>query len=469
MPDESPRRAGRSVNRGNANQAERPVGYLELVRRNADFRNLWTGQIVSLLGDWFNLIASAALVSMLTGSGLAVGGLFVVRMLAPFLVSPVAGVIADRFDRRRVLILTDLSRAAVVLGFLLVRQPGQVWFLYALTATQLGISGIFYPARNAILPDVVGDDELGAANALSGVTWSVMLAFGAALGGLAAGLWGIYPSFLLDSSSFFISAFFVSRVRTKAVPMEAASMGNPIRSAIDQYVEGLRYLRGRLDILAVASQKGTIGLVVNGGFQVAMVVMAEKIFVIGEGGSTSLGLMYAVVGIGTGLGPVLARRMTQDRVDLLRTALMLSFFVTAAGVAVVAPLASFYLVLAGSLVRGLGSGVNWVLSTQVLLLLVPGRVRGRVFSVEFAIFTLSTALSSAGAGWLLDRTSVSVQSLLVIMGVATLFPGLLWAIGLRLVRGKEEYRTPMDVSGRDAMGPEGPDPLALESSASERE
>lgn len=138
------------------------VGYVELVRRNVDFRHLWMGQIVSLLGDWFNLIASAALVGMLTRSGLAIGSLFVVRMLAPFLISPIAGVVADRYNRKFILIVVDLVRAVVVFGFLLVRTPGDVWLLYTLTAVQLALSGFFFPARNAILPDVTRPNELGA-------------------------------------------------------------------------------------------------------------------------------------------------------------------------------------------------------------------------------------------------------------------------------------------------------------------
>ena len=138
------------------------ASYRDLLQQNADFRNLWYGQIVSLFGDWFNLIASASLVASLTGSGLAVGALFAVRMLAPFLVSPLAGVAADRFDRRRLLIATDLVRAVVVLGFLVVRTPQQVWLLYVLTAVQLGMHGFFFPTRNAILPDIVSDEQLGA-------------------------------------------------------------------------------------------------------------------------------------------------------------------------------------------------------------------------------------------------------------------------------------------------------------------
>ena len=170
---------------------EKSVGYIELVRGNPNFRYLWFGQIVSLLGDWFNLIASASLIGLLTQSGVAVGALFVVRMLAPFLISPIAGVFADRYNRKKLLIVADLSRATVVLGFLFVRAPEHVWFLYLLTAVQLAIGGFFYPARGAILPDLVSDNELGAANALGSATWSIMLSLGAALGGLAAGQWGI--------------------------------------------------------------------------------------------------------------------------------------------------------------------------------------------------------------------------------------------------------------------------------------
>ena len=126
--------------------------YGRLIRSNLDFRRLWIGQIISLLGDWFNLIASASLVAMLTESGFAVGSLFVIRLLAPFLVSPIAGVVADYFNRKRVLILCDIVRAVIVLGFLLVREPNHVWLLYVLTAAQLAVSGFFYPARTAMLP-----------------------------------------------------------------------------------------------------------------------------------------------------------------------------------------------------------------------------------------------------------------------------------------------------------------------------
>ena len=205
-------------NRLTAPRETRPVGYAELLRGNANFRLLWFGQIVSLLGHWFNLIASAALVAKLTESGFAVGALFVVRMLAPFLASPWAGVVADRFNRKWILFWSDLVRAVTVLGFLTVREPGMVWLLYTLTALQTGVSAFYVTARTAILPDVVEPRAVGTANAITSATWSVMLAVGAAIGGLVAGTLGIWTAYLVDSATFFLSAAFVAQVRLVDMP-----------------------------------------------------------------------------------------------------------------------------------------------------------------------------------------------------------------------------------------------------------
>ena len=405
-----------------------PAGYLTLVRRNSNFRHLWFGQIISLLGDWFNLIASASLVASLTQSGVAVGGLFVVRMLAPFFVSPIAGVAADRYNRKRLLILADLSRAVTVLGFLLVREPQQIWLLYTLTAVQLGISGFFFPTRNAILPDLVSRRELGAANALSSATWSVMLALGAALGGFVAGEWGVYPSFVIDAATFLASAAFLSRIAYDYTERDAA--GNTVGAALREYWGGLKYLARHIDILVITLHKPAFSLLVSGTFQVVQVTLAEQVFVMGEGGGTSLGLLYAAVGVGTGIGPIIARRFTGDRDGPLRVAIAAGYAMTAAGLAIVATLSNFGVVLFGTFLRGFGNGIGWVFSTQLLLQLVPDRVRGRVFATEFALLTLANAAGAASSGSLLDRASVGVSELLWWMALLILLPGALWMLWL---------------------------------------
>jgi MFS family permease len=403
------------------------ASYGQLVRHNADFRYLWFGQIISLLGDWFNLIASASLIATLTRSGLAVGGLFVVRMLAPFLVSPIAGVAADRYNRKYLLIGADLSRALVVFGFLLVRRPEHVWLLYTLTAIQLGLSGFFFPARNAILPDIVSPRELGAANALSSSTWSVMLALGAALGGLVAGQWGAYPSFVVDALTFLASATLISRVAYRPThALEGPDRGIP--EALHQYVDGLRYLWRHTDILFIALHKAAGSLFISGAFQVVQVTLAEQVFVIGQGGGISLGLLYAVVGVGTGLGPIAARAFTGDHDRPQRVALAVSYAIMAAGMALAAPLFNFGMVLAGTFIRGIGGGIAWVFSTQLLLQLLPNRVRGRVFSTEFALFTLANAAGAMAGGWSLDKAGLSMSGIMWWMGGLILLPGLLWTL-----------------------------------------
>lgn len=408
-------------------QTSTPISYTTLVRQNRDFRFLWFGQIISLLGDWFNLIASASLVALLSQSGLAVGGLFVVRMLAQLVVSPFAGVAADRYNRKHLLILTDVGRAITVLGFLLVRETHQVWLLYTLTAIQLGMSGFFFPTRNAILPDVVSRRELGAANALSSATWSVMLAFGAALGGIVAGEWGIYPAFVIDALTFVASATLIAQIVYDRDPaLESADKS--VRAALRQYVDGLRYLRDHLDILVISFHKAAVSLTITGAFQVIQVAIAERVFVIGQGGGTSLGLMYAAVGVGTGIGPILSRRFTGDRDRLLRIAIAIAYVAAALGLLVISPLASFALVLVGTLLRGFGAGTSWVFSTQLLLQLVPDRVRGRVFSTEFAFFTLASATGSAVGGWALDATDLGISGLLTWMAGLALIPSALWTL-----------------------------------------
>ncbi len=397
------------------------------MRGNFNFRTLWMGQIISLLGDWFNLIASASLIATLTNSGLAIGGLFVVRMLAPFLVSPIAGVMIDRYDRKKLLIFSDIARGFTVLGFLVVRSPEQVWLLYVLTAIQMGFSGFFFPARNAILPDIVSPKALGTANTLSTSTWSVMLALGAALGGFAAAEWGIYPSFAIDGATFFLSAWFIYRLDFTPRP-DMDGSDQSIRSALREYLYGLRYLWEHKQVFIITSLKSVMGFSISGAFQVIQIKIAEQIFIVGEGGRIGLGWMYAVVGVGTGLGPIVARRLTGDRDAPMRIAIGFAYFIAALGLIIIAQFVSFEWILVGSLLRGIGAGINWVFSTQLIFQMIPDNVRGRVFSTEFAMLTLMNASAATIGGWGIDQPKFGMQSVLFGMISLTIFFGTAWLL-----------------------------------------
>ncbi|HBX67884.1 MAG TPA: hypothetical protein DEH25_00405, partial [Chloroflexi bacterium] len=194
----------------------------------------------------------------------------------------------------------------------------------------------------------------------------------------------------------------------------------------------LRYLKLNRGILAVSLLKASISLAATGAFQVIQVRLAEQVYVIGEGGSTSLGILYAVVGIGTGLGPIWARKFTGDREQPMRRAIAIAFFVTALGLMITAPLPGFGLVLVGTFLRGFGGGLIWVFSTQLLLQLLPNRVRGRVFSTEFAFQTLMAAAASYVGGWGLDHPALGITGMLWAMSGLTLVFGVLWMLWLAL-------------------------------------
>ncbi len=410
------------------------VSYAELLRNNRNYRFLWSGQVASLLGDWFNLVASAALIGLLTQSGLAVGSLFVVRMLAPFLVSPIAGVVADRYNRKHILIAVDLARAAVVLAFLLVRDPGDVWLLYTLTAVQMALSGFFYPARTSILPDLAREGDLGAMNALSSATWSVMLALGAALGGLFSGTFGMYPAFVLDTLTFLISALLLLQIRMPAAPATLAS-DMTVAAAVRQYFDGLRYLREHPAVLFIAVQKAINSLWLTAGFQVLVVAISQQVFVVGEGGGISMGLIFGLAGVGSGLGPILARKLTGDDGPTLKKAISVAYLISALGLAVTAPLVSLPLVLLGTLFRSIGGGIIWVFSTQLLLQNVPRRVHGRVFATEFMFVYLGGAFASSVYGAALD-TNLTISGLIWTVTGVSAIPMALWT--LSMIRSKRQ-------------------------------
>jgi MFS family permease len=263
-----------------AGHDSRPAGYLELLRGNRDFRLVWLGQVVSQLGDWFDTIALFTLVLRLTGSGRAVGLVLVARFLPSVVLGPLSGVFADRFDRRTLMIASDLGRALVVLGFLFVRRPEQVWLVYALTVLQLGLSSFFEPARSAAIPSIVRERELVTANAISSVTWSAMLTLGAAVGGPVTAWFGTDAAFVVDSLTYVVSALLIASVRLPPRPTrEKRRLTLSKALGVADTLEGLRYVRKRPRVLAVLMVKPAWGL--GGGILTLLPVFGEKVFHVG--------------------------------------------------------------------------------------------------------------------------------------------------------------------------------------------
>ena len=392
--------------------------YLALLQRNPNFRNLWLARVVSNLGDWFNLLASATLIANLSGAGTAISLLFLARFLPLFLMSPFAGVLADRFDRRKIMIVTDLLRAGTVFSFLFVDRPERIWLLYVLTALQFVFSAVFTPAQQAYLPAVVDKDDLVTANALDSLTWSSMLAIGALLGGLATAFLGVQTAFVLDALTFVVAAWFVARVPIASHGRtQQAGSKSTMRAGLLEIVEGMRYLWGRPVLLIFALVKAG-GSLVWGGVNVLEIPLAEQAFPLAGNGTLSLGFIYAAVGIGTGFGPLLVRAWLGDSYSSLLKAITIGFAAMTLGICGLAVAPNLGWVLAATTVRGIGTGMIWVFSAVLLQILIPNRLRGRVFAFEFAALTLTQSASTLWAGFAYDTLGLALAQIFLSAGLA---------------------------------------------------
>ncbi len=401
-----------------------PSGYVEIVRANANFRRLWGGNIVSLFGDWFNTIAIYRLIEELTGSPLALGAVFITKMLPLAFASPVAGLIVDRWNRRRVMIGADLIRAVVVLGFLLVGDAGDVWLIYALTALQVTISAVFNPAKSASLPNIVPGKDLLTANALMSATWSTMLAVGAAVGGLAVEALGPQAVFVIDSATYLVSAWFIWRT---VIPQDTEAVeptATPVRDGLRTIVEGWQRLRERPSVGRIALAKAAWSL--GGGASVFMLVLLAELLMPDQP-ALGIGLLYAARGLGTGLGPILARAWLPDA---RRWPVLLGVCISLSGLgyAAVSQTPWLWMVMGLVVFAHAASGANWVLSTVLLQQRAEDRFRGRVFATDWLLVTLVNSVSVLAASLLLEYDVASLGTIFLLFAGVQVVTGLVWIL-----------------------------------------
>lgn len=426
----------------------KPVGYIDLLRRNRSFRQLWLGQVVSQMGDWFNTIALYTIILQLTGSGRDVGLLLVARFVPSFLFGPISGVVADRFSRQRIMIWSDLLRAVVVLGFLFVRSADQLWLVYLLTVLQLGLSTFFEPAKTAAIPSVVADRELVAANAISSVTWSAMLTIGAAIGGLLTSLFGTDVAFVLDAATYLLSAALIASIRVskrRKRSRHKLTLGRLL--GLTETIEGIRYVKDRPRVLALLLVKPAWGL--GGGILTLLAVFGERIFPVGKGAAGGIGVLFAARGIGTAIGPIVARRISGEGNRRMQLSIGIAFIIGGVFYILFGSATSLFFALVVLGIAHCGGSILWVFSTVMLQRTVADNFRGRVFAAELALLTLTMAASNYATGEFLDRFGVSPRRVTIVIGIIFMMPGVVWFLTQRWWDRENSYA---DKSGSHGLG-----------------
>ena len=382
-----------------------------LLRRNRDVRNVFGAQVVSYMGDWFAFVALAGLVEDTTQSRFLVSLVLVSMTIPGLFMSPVAGSFADRFDRRKILITVSFIQAFASL-LLLLHSAAGIWITFVAQCIIAALASFVGPSTSAAVPNLTdNEDDLRKTNALFGSTWGIMLAVGAALGGLFAGVFGRNAAFIANSISFVIAGVLFASVRR---PMQSERTENSnsrrVRPLADMK-EAIHVAKQDPVILALLCSKMTFA--VGAGIVSQLAVLASNVFHVGDSGR---GLLIGVRGVGSGLGPIIGARIAgRDMAKLLKVCgfagLIFAVCYFGAALSPFIGMAAVFIALAH-----LSGGAQWTLSTLGLQMEAPDHVRGRVMAGDMALVNTMIGLTSILAG--ITSELIGVRPAIIVFATA---------------------------------------------------
>ena len=368
-------------------------------------------QIVSYLGDWFAFVALAGLVEDVTDSRFLVSLVLVSMTIPGLFMSPIAGSFADRFDRRKILIVVSVLQAFAAL-LLLLHSAAGIWITFVAQCLIAGLAAFVGPSSSASVPNLVdNDDDLRKTNALFGSTWGTMLAVGAALGGVFAAVFGRNAAFIANAVSFVVAALLFSGVKR---PMQSERTQNSNKGRVRPIAdmkEAINVAKKDPVILALLCSKMTFA--VGAGIVSQLAVLASNVFNVGDSGR---GLLIGVRGIGSGLGPILGARIAgRDMAKLLKVCgyagLVFAVCYVGAALSPFIGMAAVFIALAH-----LSGGAQWTLSTLGLQMEAPDHVRGRVMAGDMAMVNTMIGFTSILAG--LTSQFIGVRPAIIIFAAA---------------------------------------------------
>jgi predicted MFS family arabinose efflux permease len=456
--------------------------YRGLLARNADFRRLWTGQVVSEIGDWLNNIAVLALAIELAGparQGHAVAVYAIARHLPLFVFGPVAGVVVDRADRRRVMIAADIARAVLALGFLLAQKFSTLPLIYAVGASLFSVSAFFNAAKRATLPNLVSrTDDLLAANSLSASTTAATIAVGSALGGLVATFAGRETVFVINAATFLLSAVMISRIRWR--PLAIADFGsrnadsqttsvkeensdrepqilspevevssrrpltsnsqsrlhstirNPlsaIRRAFADFREGLRYVKsdGVLSAIFIVAAGWGLG---NGAARALYSVFGARLGEQAVAGwlarpkDFGISILFVAMGAGGVLGAPLARRFNAAGGTSLGARMGRSLLFDGCGLFLFSLMPNLWGAAAVLVAREMNYAVWWTAQQTIMMRRTDNAYAGRVFATHETVTTLAMVCAIYAAGAAADTYGIRVVA--AVGGAIIALSGATW-------------------------------------------
>jgi len=314
--------------------------------------------------------------------------------------------------------------------------------VYALTVLEISMAGFFEPARSAIIPSLIPKKDLVTANALSGATWSVMLALGAALGGVVVSLWGLKTAFIIDSLSFLVSAWFIYRIRMEDKPQERSAEPSK-KSGVENFLEGVRYIFTRPLIFILTFLKS--GLAVVGGVMTLIPLYANQLSLHPANVAMATGIMYSCRGIGAALGPLLVKGIFGGTSRTLHISIAISFFLGSLSLLLFGYSGNIWTASFSLALIGMCGAVIWVFSTTLIHLEADNRYLGRVFSMEMGSLTLVMGMSTWAIGRMVDKVGLTPNEAAQALAGWFLVPAIIWTLFTLLAPNPAPKEQPLEI------------------------
>lgn len=414
-----------------ADRGVRFSDYIELLRENRNMRLLWLAQLISEMGNWFYSVAIFSFILQVSGTAQSVAFAFTLQVLPQVLAAPTAGVINDRVSRRQVMMFADWMRVGIVALMLLVRSRDMLWLLYILLFCETVMWSLFEPASSAVMPNIVEEKKLVAANALGATTWSFSFAVGSAIGGIMAAVFGLQTVLVFDSLSFACSALLIRRMRFEEP--HAANLP-PLRlsdlTGLGPVGEGLRYLRRDGKLLATVLMKASLSIM--GVNWVLLPVMGQRLFPLhmqgfdaSQSATMGMSILLGARGVGALIGGMLGARVSGAVHSRMVMVIFVGLLCGVAGYVGLAAAPNLLLACAALVVAHAGGSAIWTSSTAMIQEMTDDKYRGRVFSAALALSMLTLAVVNQLGGWLLDH-GTGMRALALWTGLALLIPAALW-------------------------------------------
>jgi MFS family permease len=414
------------------------LSYRQLISQNRNFRNLLWGQFISELGNWFNFVAGLGIVRLVSGeSPIAAGMLLFWRTLPFALLMPFAGTLADRYSRKKILIMSDIFRGICALIFLFVSKPEDLWIAYLASILVSGGSAFFDGAKNAATPNITGQDGLLSGTALMFTTRFLLMAVGAALGGVAILFFGYKVAFLINSISFFVSAFSISLIpedamREKTPAQRVAEYIHKKKTTfIEEIKEGFHYTVKNPFALTILLMN-IIWAAGGGATNIVFEGLSVNVF---SNETMNTDFVYSALltanGIGLTIGMLIAHRVEAyvERKKVRRLFMGWALILHGVLFAIGGFMPNLWLVLFFIILSRTLIGAEYVVQETMFQRSLPDRIRGRISTLDRGAEITVYSFASFAAG--IALTIISAQMATAIAGLIAGCAGVVWLIRSR--------------------------------------